>query len=375
METVVKVTEKPHELSSEELELEAKIQESLQLMIHSDFETRWEVGKILPKLGKRAIAPLKEILEDNNADLELRWFAGRILSQFDDPTLIISFLKLLTEEEELSLMAIEALGNMGNYSIIALSNLLQEENNRLFAVQALARIRNTQTIEPLLTVVNDSLPEVRAIAIEALGTFHDDRIIPVLVEALTDKAARVRKEAVDALGRRKNLDLVEKIKPLLYDWDYQVCQTAAIALGRMGTDEAASALFRVLKSPATPASLKLEMVRGLSWIETITAIEYLQQALAWSDIQICQEIVTVLGRYQAPELRIKATQILIEFLHSGQIAAFKPQIKQIIAMSLGELGEVCAINSLLELAADTHQNVRLHAIAALKKFPSLTGVG
>ncbi|MBR8826849.1 MAG: HEAT repeat domain-containing protein, partial [Gomphosphaeria aponina SAG 52.96 = DSM 107014] len=263
MKSVVKNTENLQKsMPHEHLELEATLQENLQVMINGDFQTRWEVGKILAKQGKAAIAPLREILADNDADLELRWFAGRILSEFKEPEIIISLVKLLEETEEIELckLAISALANIGSPAIEALKNLLTQEDTKLLAIQALGQITNPQTIEPLLTMVDDPVPLVRATAIEALGNFHEDSITPVLVKALTDKAAAVRKEAVAALGRKKNFNVVTEVAQLLDDLNYQVCQTAAIALGRIGTDEAAAALFHVLKSPATPASLKLDIV-------------------------------------------------------------------------------------------------------------------
>ncbi|MGK7878378.1 MAG: HEAT repeat domain-containing protein [Xenococcaceae cyanobacterium] len=364
-------------LPLEEIEIEQALKLALQVLKESDFQQRWEVAKIFPKLGKRAIAPLMEILEDEEADLETRWFVGRILSQFEDPAIVISLVKLLgqTEDEELSVMASQALANIGTSAIEALSSLLTQEGSRLLAVQSLAHIRRPEIIDPLLRVVDDPLLEVRSTAIEALGSFHDSRIPPVLVRALKDPAAVVRKEAAIALGlradRRSQLDLVNQLKPLLYDLNQEVCQQAAIALGRMGTDDAAEALFWVLKSPATPVWLKLEIVRALSWIKTVQGLEYLQEGLRWGDPKVCQEIVTVLGHGVLPDLRAKATQILIDFLNSGQGAAGKVEIKQALAMSLGELGQTQAINPLLELAADSEQAVRLHAIAALKKFPNV----
>jgi HEAT repeat protein len=99
------------------------------------------------------------------------------------------------------------------------------------------------------------------------------RIPPVLLNALNDPAAVVRKEAVIGLGLRtdlgEELDLLARLKPLLYDFNWDVCQQAAIALGRLGTDEAADALFNVLKSPATPVPLQIDFVRAWAGWEAL----------------------------------------------------------------------------------------------------------
>ena len=354
----------PGSLQSEE----EAIALAVQVLLEGDFQQRWDTAKLLPKFGQGAIAPLIEILEDEEAELESRWFAGRLLSEFDDPNAIMALTELLrqTEDEELSLMAAQALANIGSTAVEALAGLLFEETTRLLAVQALAVIRRSETIAPLLTVVDDPSPQIRAIAVEALGSFHDPRIPPVLIHKLGDLAATVRKEAVIALGMRSDLttelNLVNHLQPLLYDFNLEVCRQAAIALGRMGSDQAAEALFGVFTSSATPATLKIDAVRALSWIETMTALEYLGEGLQRSEAD--QEIIVLLGRKTLPPLKAKATQILIDFFQSVQ----SPQLKQSLAMSLGELGEPLAMNTLLALSEDAQQSVRLHARAALHKF-------
>ncbi len=357
---------------------------ALQVLQAGDFQQKWDVAKIFPKLGKPAIASLIEILEDEAADVETRWFAGRILSQFDDPACVFALANLLqeTEEEELSAMASQALANIGISAVAALRELLADCDSRLLAVQALSQIRRSDVVEPLLAVVNDPSPEIRATAIEALSSFHDERILAVLLQGLQDLSVPVRKEAAIALGLQLSAyesspqeqlrhQFVEQLKPLLYDFSLDVCLQTAIALARMGTDEAAEALFPVLKSPATPLVLKLQLVRSLGWIDTVQALHYLQAALRWGDRDVCREIVMVLGRKEPPELKRRASEILLDFLASRQKAASHLPIKQAVVISLGELGEAEGIPILQQLADDPDQTVRLHAIAALKKFPEL----
>ncbi len=347
---------------------------ALSVLFNGDFQQRWEIAKIIPRLGKEVIHPLITLLEDEDVDIEVRWFISRILGEFNEPAIVIALVKLLqqTEQEELALVAARTLANIGNSAIDALSELLAEEEYRLLCVQALAHIRSVETIEPLLSVVKDSQPEVRAIAIETLGSFRDERINPILLQALTDTEAKVRKEAVIALGFRSSLaeqlNLVEQIEPLLYDLNLEVCHQAAIALGRISNQKSADALFTVLKSPLTPLPLKSSVVRALSWHSTELALNYLQQALLREEEEVCQEIVAVLGRLTEPKLKVQATHILIDFwqLEKGKIST--SSLKQNLAMAFGILGEQKAILPLQQLSEDTEESVRLHAIAALKKL-------
>lgn len=357
-------------------DLEQVLNLALDVLDAGDFQERWEVAKVIPKLGEMAIAPLIKILEDEDAELELRWFTGRILGEFNHPTAITALVDLLrtSEDEDLAEMAGTALSNLGNSAIDALSRLLSEPESRLLATRSLAQIRRPEIIAPLLSVVRDPDVAVRSTAIEALTSFHDSRIPPILLEALDDHAAVVRKEAAIGLGLRSDLreelDLLNRLKPLLYDFNRDVCQQAAIALGRLGTDEAAVALFNVLKSPATPVPLQIDFIRALSWVETDKTLDYLQQALTITSVDCVLEIVRVLGRVEKLILKTKAAQILIDFLNSEHPVRQTDAVKQAVAQAWGELRDVSTIDALIKLLADPATSVRLHAIAALKNFPT-----
>jgi HEAT repeat protein len=357
-------------------DLEQVLNLALDVLCAGDFQERWDVAKVFPKLGAIAITPLIEILEDDDADLELRWFAARILGEFNHPTVISTLIDLLkiAEDEDLVAMAATALSNLGNSAVDALTSLLADSQTRLLATKSLSQIRRPEIIEPLLGVVHDSEVSVRATAIEALSSFHDSRIPPVLLDALDDRAAVVRKEAAIGLGLRSDLreelDLLNRLKPLLYDFNIEVCRQAAIALGRLGTDQAATALFEVLKSPATPVPLQIDLARALGWVRTAKTLDYLQQALAEASLESALEIIRVLGRFEESNLKRKATQILLNFLNSEHPTAREPSIKQAVAQAWGQLGDVDAIDGLVGLLADPADSVKLHAIAALKNFPT-----
>ena len=360
--------------------LEQAVSLAIEALEWGDFQDRWEIAKVLPNLGNGAIAPLIAILEDEEADTEQRWFAARILGKFDRPEVIQALVELVqNSEEELSQIAAETLGNFGPTAIESLATLLQQEDSRQFATAALAQIRRSETIAPLLSVVADSQVAVRAHAIEALSSFRDSRIPPVLVAALKDPATAVRKEAVRALGVRAyldaELDLVNVLKPLLSDIRLEVCQQAAIAIGRVKTDAAAAALFELLRSPITPVELQIETVRALSWSETAAALEYLQQTLIAefynTNSLVCQEIVTVLGRVEKPELKAKAAEITIDLLKTGHPAVESVEIKQSLALGLGQLGDMRALDVLIQMLADADTSVRLHCTAALKQLNAI----
>ena len=340
-----------------------------------DFQQRWEIGKVFVRLGNIAITPLIDILEDEDAESELRWYAVRILGELKNPIAIASLVKFLqaNENEEFKAIAATALAKIGKSAITALSELLASKDTRVFAVRSLSYIRQAEIITPLLSVVQDPLVEVRAIAIEALTSFHDPRIPPILLNALTDVAPAVRREAVLGLSVRtdlhSNLDLVTKLQPRLDDVNLEVAQAAAVALSRIGSDDAAKHLFLVLISPQTPIKLQVSIVRALSWMKTLSSLEYLQQAFNQLSLEtVWLEIVTVLGRVRDSTLIEKATVILLSIVREQHPAVEITSIKSAIALSLGQLGNIEAIEPLISLLTDNNEVVRLHIVAALKNL-------
>ncbi|WP_442938720.1 HEAT repeat domain-containing protein [Nostoc sp.] len=354
---------------------------TLSMLEMGDFQQRWEITKVFTRLGNIAILPLIEILEDEDAEEELRWYAARTLGEFQHPEAIAPLVELLKtdEDEELKAIAVTALGQMGTVAITSLTELLADEDTRLKAVRSLDYIRQPETITPLLSVVQDPQAAIRTAAIEALSSFHDERVPAALLNALNDIAATVRRAAVLGLGFRPDLrealDLVTRLQPKLYDFNLDVCCAAAVSLSRMGCDEAAQQLFKLLISPHTPLPLQLESIRALSWLGTASSLEYLQTVFNQSTSEtLWQEIVTVLGRVQKPQTTL-AVEILLQILQCLPRASLTQHpaieitsINCAIALSLGQLGKMQAIEPLISLLADKNASVRLHAIASLKNL-------
>ncbi|HEY9807854.1 MAG TPA: HEAT repeat domain-containing protein [Halomicronema sp.] len=359
---------------------------ALQILENGDFQERWEIAKIIPNFGTNSLETLIEIIQDEDCDTELRWFASRILAEFNCPQVIETLVNVLktSQEAELNAMAANALANMGTEAIEALTGLLSDEESRLFAVKSLTQIRHPQIIEPLLKIVKDPHPDIRSLAIEALYSFHDISSIPVLIEALNDPSAIVRKEATIGIGLCLDLitpeESVKLLKNRLWDFNLDVCREAASALAKIKTPAAAEALFDILKSPSTPEILQIEIVRSLGWMATPEALEYLAQTL-FSETQktscqptLTKEIIAVLGRIQNPNLSPQIAKTLSQTLHSKSPLLQNSTIKSTLALALGQLKNKNALQSIINLLSDSDESVRLHAIAAIKQIigPSTT---
>jgi HEAT repeat protein len=342
---------------------------ALQVIVQGDFEQQWEIAKIIPKLGEIAIQPLLEILNDPEIELENRWAVARISGGFSQPQVIIALVKLIQQNEdvELTAIAIGALTKIGVPAIAALTDLLGTVD-RTMAISTLAQIRHSQTIEPLITAIDDPDPQIRAVIIEALGSFHDRRIPPLLLTKLTDPAAIVRTAAVTALCFRSDLaaelNLLGHLRPRLFDLSLTVCQATALGLSRLPDPAVVKIFAEILSSPHTPDQLKFSIILGLGWIGTPAAIDSLIIALASTSIDLAPAIITSISK--TAQAQVYASQMLVDYLQSS--SQHLSIVKQEIAAALGNLGNPQTVTALIQLLGDSDDRVKLYTIAAITKL-------
>ncbi|MDE5106919.1 MAG: HEAT repeat domain-containing protein [Trichodesmium sp. St17_bin3_1_1] len=364
-------------------DLDEVIDLGIEVLQNGDFQEKWDIDKLFKQIGKPAIAPLIEIIKDREIDLEQRWFVTKILAEFNSEEVLETMGNIIVSSEPVDLqeIAAETLASFGDSAIDLLTDLLAKPKSRLLAIKALAKINCISIIPALLTVVKDENNEVRMIAISALNNYCDSRIPIVLISALKDKVAKVRKAAIIGLAGYANLHqelgLVKLLQALLWDINFEVSQQAAIALGKIGTNSAATALCELLKTTTVPVFFKIDAVRALGRIETQVSLEYLQNLLGYNFLvkvndwaQIVNEIIIALGKLEKPELKPQATNILIEFIASGNPNLENICVKKSLALTLGYLGNIHALEYLIQLLEDGDNSVILHSVAAMKKLDS-----
>ncbi len=343
---------------------------ALQVLTCGDFEQQWEIAKIVPKLGEIVIQPLLTLLNDQEIENEDRWFAARILGSFDRPEVIVALVGALRQDEDLELseIATGALAKIGRSAIAALAGLLATPDCQV-AVTALAQIRHSQTIEPLLGISDHADPQIRMLTVEALGSFHDPRIPPLLLAKLRDPAPGVRRVAVVALGLRSELaielELVRQLRPLLFDLNLGVCAAAALSLARLPDPDAVDVLADMLADPRTPPALRSPVILALGWIGTRSALDRLAQSLATAPVPEIAEIVRSISNTESESTY--ASQLLTVYL-SADLVALPAIVKQEIAAALGNLGNIDSVPELIQLLGDPDDRVKLYTIAAIAKL-------
>jgi HEAT repeat protein len=349
-----------------------RLELALKILEFGDFSQKWAVAKIFPRLGEIVINRLIPIIENEDNNLEYRWFATKILGSFDNPEVVISLVNLLqnTDNEELRDIIANSLANLGDLAIKKLDSLLTQPEHRFLVTKTLAQIPNPQVILSLLMVVEDPNPQIRITALEGLSNFYDERIFPVLIKALKDPVSQVRKEAVTALKFWRNIIseeiLIKNLEPLLFDLNLEICQQTAISISCFKNDHASSILFRVLSSAHTPIPLQLTIIQSLGWMENQQGLIYLEKALNFVNADVILAIIQVLGEITNSSLIDQATNILIKFYQSQHSSLKDCITRKILAYSLGNLNVKDAQEILNILKQDTDHSVRLHAITALK---------
>lgn len=354
----------------------------MEQFIDGDFQHRWDIVKHLPTFGTAAIAPLLDLLQDDALEWEVRWFAARALGQFQhagtQPTVLAALLQVVqtTTDEDLRTAAAIALGQFGHASVAALTQLMEQPEQRLLAVQTLASIPHAATLPPLLTAATDPHPTVRAVAITGLGNLHPpastDAGLAVLLPALQDGDAGVRQATVVALGRwaeRQPLPaLVHPLVSCLWDVSLPVCQAAARALGRLDLQAARLALTQVLFAPHTPEPLHLTVVRALSWQLQPATLNALVAAWEQAPTAVQLEIIAILGQQDTPALQQQARIALGDWLQRCLHDPTATQLKQALALALGQVGDGAARSLLVQLCTTASESVQVYAAAALRQL-------
>jgi HEAT repeat protein len=353
--------------SGDETTAQTALDLALLLLMEGEFQERWEGAKVLAKLGDRAIGGLLALIQDPEIDQDARWFGIRVLAEFQSPQIIPSLITLIaqTDDPDLSTMAVNSLGQMGQAVLPHIAGLLAQPHHRRLAAQILSLIRHSQTIPLLLEIASDREPEVRAIALEALGSFHSPEIAQTLLDALKDEASSVRSAAVKGIGfcaqELQAVDWVGAMEPMLKDLNLDTCRHSALTLSRIGTPEAALALHHALNKPHLPEALGLEFIRALGWIEQPTSLDLLMQAMQNTSFspRLRQEACNLMGRRQSEQS--STSQRLQAYL-----PASPPDLRTPIVTALGQLAQTTAIDPLIACLPSDDGHLRLHIIAALR---------
>ena len=240
-------------------------------------------------------------------------------------------------------------------TIASLQEFLESDMSaaRLAAAQALGRLADEGTIQPLLATLRDRDWEVRRTASVALQRIHQPAV-PGLLEALRDWD-HVMSEAAGTALRQIGEPAVSGLLEALRDEDWRVRRGAAWALGEIADAAAVPALVIALGDE--DSLVRRAVAVALGWIRDPAAAPELLRALYDGDWRVRTAAAEALGWLGAPAVP-GLLQIVSAPLHKDTTEA-----RRLALEALGVARDASALTPLL-YALEREEEPSLRAAAA-----------
>jgi HEAT repeat protein len=202
-----------------------------------------------PRFGKKATSYLLRLLKDHDHDMRI--FSATILGEIQDPAAVNDLIEALKDpNENVKHASIESLGRIGDTRAVEplIDCLSQDYWIQYPAIIALGNIGNPSAIKHLIKLLNDE--KLRDAVIEALGRIGDVSVIPVMSDILFhNNDPSLRNDMIASLvniqrmvkpdgtclpsikNALKNNELINHLLNSLKNQDPEIKKNAIIALG------------------------------------------------------------------------------------------------------------------------------------------------
>jgi HEAT repeat protein len=382
-----------------------KIQKALgladRLISGNNIERSKQVIDLLAGFGSAESYKILKDHLDSTDNIKIRRHIIQMLGEMESPRVINDLIGLLeSKDADVRQSAADALGRIGNSEAVEplihiLEDTNQENSVRTSAVTALGRIGSTDAVEPLISVLKNK-SEVRRIrfgAVTALSRINGAGATAALVGVLKDRDSKVRFMAVEALSFIGDDTAVRPLLNAAMDNDEFVRLKAVEALGYIGRDEAVEPLISILKDRSRERTMQSYAAHALGRIGSIEAVGPLLNVLKDTGraVDVRTSAITALGsidkgialetlphlvgdKTQARYVRIRAISVLGEI---GDYRAANPIIhvlkdekkdrtlRRNAVEALGRIGGVKAVEPLIDALDDQDKDVKRGAAQAL----------
>lgn len=318
------------------------VAEQIAALRDEDWAIREEAAIQLGSLkDPRAVRPLVSILRDR--DRSVREAAMGALTSIGEPSVValgacLTDPELSVQEAASAVLAFIADGRVLDPLVRALRS--SDWIVRMHAVKALGRIKDPETIQSLIPLLQDKVKAVREETSSALAALGE-AAIPALLDALTHADWLVRLHAVESLGKTKSRNAVEPLLSALFnDEDSAVREDVIRALGDIGDPQAVEFLFTAMQEPG----LRTLAVEALGRIGDRRAVPVLIEVVTGVHPPESTRTVAGCGDQWSEEIMTRGAAV----------------------RALGAIGDEAAIPSLVSALEPTF--TRGEAAAALAKF-------
>jgi HEAT repeat protein len=206
-----------------------------------------------------ALGPLKDLIDRDEqrfmgSAIRALGLAGKVNPETADNTAeyLIDFCTNRNPGDENRREMVTALGELGSREGISfLSEIAVSDDERpllrMAALDSLSKIGDPEGLQPILTALVSSDPNVRSGAIAALGPFSGQEVEGVILEAFRDSYYRTRISAAKAAGERKFIEAIPYLRYRAEKDEIPAVKDEAIrALGAMGNRDADTVLADLL---------------------------------------------------------------------------------------------------------------------------------
>lgn len=327
--------------------------------------------EILVSLGREALSALLEEL--NCSDHDVRKFVLDILGEVGDPAAVPAMIRSLADPDgNVRAAAAENLGKIGaSEAASALVDALQEPDLlfRFTVLEALGKIGAQIPLERLLAFQRE--PLLRKALFDCLGRIGGEEAIPTLVQGLTDGMRNVRESAAIAIARLGSVyphqaqvsfnglagtPTGQSVADLLASSRPEVRQAAVRILGWLADGRFAAQLLTLFENE----ELRDEAAAALISLGR-TAACALTDLWPGADSRTRAYLAYLFGEVDCDG----GLPLLLEGLQEAD-----PQLRQLAAQSLGQIGESTAISRLVAALGDEVEEVQETALRALTMLSS-----
>jgi len=380
----------------------SKLARLIKGLSHHDPSKRRFAAEALAEGDERAVYPLIKALRDDNFGVQDA--VTHSLMSIKNEVTAYMMLPLLREDAFLRNTALIILKEMGNFTIPMLIVLLNDKDDdvRKFALDLIYDIQYCNYPDKVVEMLkNDPNANVRAAAAKALGILNYSKAIPELVDALKDDEW-VCFSAIEALTFLKDEDSVDSIVTLLNNPSEAIRFAAIEALGKLGFEKAQYPLIEHIsrtdefERKATIISLVqvgvipsspniyddlIEMLKNGDWDNKFVAIKGL---LILGEAHAIYHMIDVAGslEFSAPDREEKIQVIKEAVLSFGcndyllkilEDDTFRYRGKSLAIEIVGDLKCTAAVSTLIQLAKSTFRDIKRSSIKSLGQIESDEG--
>jgi HEAT repeat protein len=368
-------------------------------MSNEDASKRRSAAEALSEGDDRAIYPLIKALRDDN--LGVQDAAMRSLMGLKRESAAYMVLPLLRENSLLRNTALLILKEMGKITVPLLYVLLNDKDDdvRKFAIDLIHDIQYCSYPEKLIEILTgDSNANVRAAAAKTIGALQYKKGSPQLINALKDEEW-VCFSALEALTHMKDEESVDSIIALL-DSDSETIRFAAVeALGKIGSSGAAhdltdhisrtegferiatiKSLVQIGSLPYVPGVVEslIEMLEDDDWNDKLIAIRGLA---ALKEVKAIYHMVDTAGSLDPADpgneeklhvikkaiMSFDCNEALIDMLNDDSV---KYRGKVVVIDLAGDIKCREAVPALIKLLKSDYRDVRRSSIKSIGKMES-----